>query len=41
MSDSDYYQTLEQIAIAEFKDSGSKFITHAYPVQYVENCKNW
>ena len=41
MSDSDYYQTIEQSAIAEFKDSGSKFITQAYAVQTVENCKNW
>ena len=41
MSDSEYYQTIEQSAIAEFKDRGSKFIAYAYPVQTVENCKDY
>ncbi len=39
MSNRDYYQTIAQPSIAEFKDRGSKFIAHAYPVQTVEECK--
>ena len=41
MIDSEYYQTIEQSAIAEFKERGSKFIAYAYPVQTVENCKGY
>ena len=41
MSSPDYYQTIEQTAIAEFKDRGSKFIAYAYPVQTIEACKEY
>ena len=41
MSDAAYYQTIEKPAVAEFKDRGSKFFAFAYPVQTVEDCKQW
>ncbi len=41
MSDADYYQTIEKASFAEFKDRGSKFLAYAYPVQTVEDCKQW
>lgn len=41
MSDAEYYQTIEKEAFAEFKDRGSKFIAFAYPVQTVEDCKQY
>ena len=41
MSDPEYYQTIEKAAIAEFKDRGSKFIAFAYPVQTIEDCKQY
>jgi uncharacterized YigZ family protein len=30
--DADYYNTIEKSSIAEFKDRGSKFIAHAFPI---------
>ena len=41
MSDAEYYQTIEKASFAEFKDRGSKFLAYAYPVQTVEDCKQW
>ena len=41
MSDAEYYQTIEKPSFAEFKDRGSKFIAFAYPVQTVEDCKQY
>jgi len=41
MSDAEYYQTIEKNAFAEFKDRGSKFLAFAYPVQNVEDCKQY
>ena len=41
MSDAEYYQTIEKPSFAEFKDRGSKFIAYAYPVQTVEDCKQY
>ena len=41
MSDAEYYQTIEKASFAEFKDRGSKFIAFAYPVQTVEDCKQY
>ena len=41
MSDAEYYQTIEQASFAEFKDRGSKFLAYAYPVQTVDECKQW
>jgi len=32
MSQDTHYYTIEKMAIAEFKDRGSKFIAHAYPI---------
>jgi uncharacterized YigZ family protein len=34
-----FYQTIEKSSIAEFKDRGSKFIAHAYPVLTPEDFK--
>jgi uncharacterized YigZ family protein len=41
MSNAEYYQTIEKPSVAEFKDRGSKFIAYAYPVQTVEDCKQY
>ncbi|MES2330461.1 MAG: YigZ family protein [Bacteroidota bacterium] len=41
MSDPEYYQTIEKSSFAEYKDRGSKFIAYAYPVQTVEECKQY
>lgn len=41
MSDAEYYQTIEKPSYAEFKDRGSKFLAYAYPVQTVEDCRQW
>ncbi|MDB5211834.1 MAG: YigZ family protein [Sediminibacterium sp.] len=41
MSDPEYYQTIEKASFAEYKDRGSKFIAYAYPVQSVEDCKQY
>ena len=41
MSDAEYYQTIEKPSVAEFKDRGSKFLAHAYPVQTVDDCKQF
>ena len=34
-----YYYTIEQPAIAEFKDRGSKFFAHSFPVESIDECK--
>ena len=34
-----HYNTIEQTAMAEFKDRGSRFIAYAYPVQSIDQCK--
>jgi uncharacterized YigZ family protein len=39
MSELEFYKTIDQPAIAEFKDRGSKFIAFAYPVESVEDFK--
>ena len=39
MSDSDFYYTIEQPAVAEYKDRGSKFIGYVFPVDNVETFK--
>lgn len=41
MSDPEYYQTIEKTSFAEYKDRGSKFIAYAYPVQTIEDCKQF
>ncbi len=37
--DSFYYNTIEQPAMAEFKDRGSKFIAYSYPVNSIDQAK--
>lgn len=39
MSELEFYKTIDQPAVAEFKDRGSKFIAFAYPVETVEDFK--
>jgi putative IMPACT (imprinted ancient) family translation regulator len=36
-----HYNTIEQTAMAEFKDRGSKFIAYAYPAQTIDHCKKF
>jgi len=37
----DFYYTINQSSIAEFKDRGSKFIAYAYPTGTTEEAKNY
>ncbi len=39
MSDLEFYKTIEQTAVAEFKDRGSKFTAYAYPIETVDEFK--
>ena len=39
--DSFYYNTIEQSAMAEFKDRGSKFIAYSYPVNSIDQAKKF
>ncbi|MBA2500130.1 MAG: YigZ family protein [Chitinophagaceae bacterium] len=39
MSEADFYNTIVQPAVAEYKDRGSKFIGYAFPVENVETFK--
>lgn len=39
MSDLEFYKTIDQPAIAEFKDRGSKFTAYAYPIESVDDFK--
>jgi len=39
--DSFYYNTIEQSAMAEFKERGSKFIAYSYPVNSIEQAKKF
>ncbi len=39
MSDLEFYKTIEQSAVAEFKDRGSKFTAYAYPIETVDDFK--
>ena len=34
-----FYNTIEQPAVAEFKDRGSKFLAYSFPVSSIEACK--
>lgn len=34
-----FYNTIEQPALAEFKDRGSKFLAYSFPVQNINSCK--
>jgi uncharacterized YigZ family protein len=37
--DTFFYNTIEQPAIAEFKDRGSKFFAYSFPVTSIDTCK--
>lgn len=37
--DTFFYNTIEQPAVAEFKDRGSKFLAYSFPVSSIEACK--
>ena len=37
----DFYFTIDQPSMAEFKDRGSKFIAYAYPVTNIEDAKKY
>ena len=39
MSEKDFYKTIEKASFAEYKDSGSKFLAYAYPVQAEAECR--
>jgi len=39
MSELEFYKTIDQPAVAEFKDRGSKFIAFAYPIERVDDFK--
>jgi uncharacterized YigZ family protein len=39
MSELEYYKTIDQPAVAEFKDRGSKFIAYAYPIEKLDDFK--
>jgi uncharacterized YigZ family protein len=41
MEDVFYYQTIQQNGYAEFKDRGSKFLAFIYPINNVEEFKNY
>ena len=41
MSDQDFYYTIAQPSVAEFKDRGSKFIAYAYPVSTADEAKSY
>lgn len=40
MTKAGYYNTIEQTAVAEFKDRGSRFIGYAFPVGDIQEFKN-
>lgn len=39
MKEKDFYFTIEQTGVAEFKDRGSKFIAYAYPIATISDFK--
>ena len=41
MSEKDFYYTINQDAVAEFKDRGSRFIAYAYPIQSTDDFKKY
>jgi len=40
MSEKDFYYTIDQNGVAEFKDRGSRFIAYAYPIKLTDDFKN-
>src|SRR6266487_4348932 len=41
MSEKDFYYTIDQNSLAEFKDRGSRFLAYAFPVQSTDDFKNY
>ena len=39
MNEKEFYQTIQQPALAEYKDRGSRFLAYAYPVASVDDFK--
>lgn len=39
MSELEFYKTIDQPALAEFKDRGSRFIAYAYPIETADDFK--
>lgn len=39
MAEQDYFQTISQPSLAEFKDRGSRFLAYAFPISSVEDFK--
>lgn len=39
MTEAVFYKTIDQPSVAEFKDRGSKFIAHAFPINTIEDFK--
>src|SRR5262252_8044704 len=37
--DADYYNTIEKLSVAEFKDRGSKFIAYTFPIVNINDFK--
>lgn len=41
MQEKEFYNTIDRVSIAEFKDRGSKFIAYAYPLESAEDFKKY
>ena len=41
ITDHDFYYTINQPSVAEFKDRGSKFIAYTYPITTIHEAKNY
>lgn len=41
MSEQDFYNTIDRQGTAEFKDRGSRFIGYSFPIQQVEDFRQW
>src|SRR6266487_4959258 len=41
MSEKDFYYTIDQNSLAEFKDRGSRFLAYAFPIQSTDDFKNY
>ena len=41
MSEAESYKTIDQPAVAEYKDRGSKFLAFAYPILKADDFKKW
>ncbi|MEP7318364.1 MAG: YigZ family protein [Panacibacter sp.] len=41
MSEPEFYLTIEQPSLAEFKDRGSRFLAYTYPLKAVDEFKNY